>query len=72
MGDIVAGLYAAIGGALAALNTRNETGKGQKVDVAMLDSQVAILENAIARYVVTGEAPAPGGNRHPSIVPLKI
>lgn len=70
IGDIVAGLYAAIG-ALAALNTRNETGKGQKVDVAMLDSQVAILENAIARYVVTGEAPAPGGNRHPSIVPFE-
>ncbi len=37
----------------------------------MLDCQVAILENAIARYVVTGEVPKPGGNRHPSIVPFE-
>lgn len=70
VGDIVAGLYGAIG-ILAAVNTRNETGKGQMVDVAMLDSQVAILENAIARYVVSGEIPKPGGNRHPSIVPFE-
>lgn len=70
VGDIVAGLYGAIG-ILAAVNTRHETGKGQKVDVAMLDSQVAILENAIARYVVSGEIPEPGGNKHPSIVPFE-
>lgn len=68
--DINSGLFTAIG-ILAALNNRHETGKGQKVDVAMLDSLVAILENAIARYVVTGEAPKPGGNRHPSIVPFE-
>lgn len=41
------------------------------VDVAMLDSQVAILENAIARYTVTGRVPAPIGNRHPSIIPFE-
>ena len=70
IGDITAGLFTAIG-ILAALNNRNQTGKGQKVDVAMLDCQVAILENAIARYVVTGEVPKPGGNRHPSIVPFE-
>ncbi|MBZ2175189.1 CoA transferase [Schnuerera sp. xch1] len=70
IGDITAGLYVVIG-ILAALNIRNETGRGQKVDVAMLDCQVAILENAIARYVVTGEIPKPGGNRHPSIVPFE-
>lgn len=70
IGDITAGLFTTIG-ILAALNCRNETGKGQKVDVAMLDCQVAILENAISRYVVTGEAPAPGGNKHPSIVPFE-
>lgn len=68
--DINSGLFTAIG-ILAALNNRHETGKGQKVDVAMLDSLVAILENAVARYVVTGEAPKPGGNRHPSIVPFE-
>lgn len=68
--DITAGLFTAIG-ILAALNSRNVTGKGQKVDVAMLDAQVAILENAISRYVVTGQVPKPGGNRHPSIVPFE-
>lgn len=70
VGDITAGLFTTIG-ILAALNSRNETGKGQKVDVAMLDCQVAILENAIARYTVTGEVPGPGGNKHPSIVPFE-
>ena len=70
IGDIVAGMFTATG-ILAALLNRDATGKGQKVDVAMLDCQVAILENAIARYVVTGEVPKPGGNRHPSIVPFE-
>lgn len=41
-----------------------------KVDVGMLDSQVAILENAIARHVATGEIPGPLGSRHPSIAPF--
>ncbi len=70
IGDITAGLFAAIG-ILAALNARHETGKGQKVDVSMLNCQIAILENAIARYLVTGEVPKPIGNRHPSIVPFE-
>lgn len=70
IGDITAGLFAAIG-ILSALVSRNVTGLGQMVDVAMLDSQVAILENAIARYVVTKEIPSREGNRHPSIVPFE-
>ncbi|MCT4633183.1 MAG: CoA transferase [Firmicutes bacterium] len=70
VGDITAGLFTAIG-ILAALQTRNTQGVGQKVDVAMLDCQVAILENAIARYVVSGDVPAPAGNRHSSIVPFE-
>lgn len=70
IGDIAAGLFTAIG-VLTALNYRNETGKGQKVDVAMLDCQVAMLENAIARYTSTGDVPKPGGNKHPSIVPFE-
>jgi CoA:oxalate CoA-transferase len=70
IGDITAGLFTTIG-ILAALNYRNETGKGQKVDVAMLDCQVAILENAIARYFVNGVSPEPAGNRHTSIVPFE-
>lgn len=70
IGDIAAGLFTAIG-ILTALNYRNETGKGQKVDVAMLDCQVAMLENAIARYTATGNIPKPDGNKHSSIVPFE-
>ena len=70
IGDISAGMFTAIG-ILAALESRHSTGKGQKVDVAMLDCQVAMLENAISRYYVTGETPRPYGNRHTSIVPFE-
>lgn len=70
IGDITAGLFTAIG-ILTALVNKNTTGKGQKVDVAMLDSQVAILENAISRYTVTKEIPRAEGNKHPSIVPFE-
>jgi CoA:oxalate CoA-transferase len=69
IGDITAGLFTAIG-VLAALQARHATGKGQKLDVAMLDSQVAILENAIARFAVSGEVPGRLGNRHPSVSPF--
>jgi CoA:oxalate CoA-transferase len=67
--DIFAGVFCAIG-ILAALHHREKTGEGQMVDVAMLDCQVAILENAISRYFVTGKVPTPIGNRHPSIAPF--
>ncbi len=70
LGDITASLYAAIG-ILAALQYRNATGKGQKVDVSMLDCQVSILENAITRYQVEGRSPGPIGNRHPTISPFQ-
>jgi CoA:oxalate CoA-transferase len=69
-GDITAGLFTAIG-VLAALVERARTGRGRHVDVAMLDCQVATLENAIARYVATGEVPGPLGSRHPSIAPFQ-
>ena len=52
IGDITAGLYCAIG-ILAALNERNKTNLGKKIDISMLDCQVAILENAITRYSVS-------------------
>lgn len=70
IGDITAGLFTVIG-IVAALYQRNESGEGQKIDVSMLDSQVAILENAIARYITTGAAPKPLGARHPSITPFE-
>jgi CoA:oxalate CoA-transferase len=69
IGDIAAGLFAlsSIG---AALYHRERTGEAQKIDIAMLDCQVALLENAIARYVATGTPPGPLGSRHPSITPF--
>ncbi len=70
VGDLTAGLFAVIG-TLTALYHRQVTGSGQKVDVAMLDCQVAILENAISRYLVSGVVPGPIGNRHPSITPFE-
>jgi CoA:oxalate CoA-transferase len=69
IGDIAAGLFAAIGIG-AALHERTASGRGTRVDVAMLDAQVAILENALARYLATGEVPGPLGSRHPSIAPF--
>ncbi len=69
LGDIAAGLFTAIG-INGALYHRQSSGVGMKVDVSMLDSQVAILENAIARFAATGTAPAPLGARHPSIAPF--
>ncbi|MGB3721484.1 MAG: CaiB/BaiF CoA-transferase family protein [Pacificimonas sp.] len=69
IGDITAGLFTAIG-ILSAVHDRAKTDRGSFVDVAMLDGQIAILENAIARYAVTGEAPGPLGAQHPSITPF--
>lgn len=70
LGDIAAGLFTVIG-IEAALLERHRSGVGQKVDVAMLDCQIALLENAIARYQVNGRSPGPLGTRHPSITPFQ-
>ena len=70
IGDITAGLFTAIG-ISSALYGRERSGEGVMLDVAMLDCQVAILENAIARYASTGEVPGPIGSRHPSITPFE-
>ncbi|ETX29502.1 CaiB/BaiF CoA transferase family protein [Roseivivax isoporae] len=70
IGDIVAGMYLTQG-VLAALVDRARTGRGRKVDVAMLDAQLAILEHAIAITSATGKPPGPTGARHPSIAPFE-
>ena len=70
IGDIGSGLYATIG-VQAALFHRQLTGKATKVDIGMLDCQVALLENAVMRYQVSGKAPGPLGARHPSITPFE-
>lgn len=68
--DIFAGLFAAVG-TLAALRRVQATGEGDYVDVAMLDSTFAALENTIARYCLTGVVPKPLGNRHSSAAPFQ-
>ncbi len=70
VGDIIAGMQATIG-ILAALRHRERTGRGQYVDIAMVDSLFSVLENAVARYVNTGEVPGPLGGAHPSITPFQ-
>jgi CoA:oxalate CoA-transferase len=70
LGDIAAGLYTAIG-ILAALRERERSGRGQMIDIAMLDCQIAILENAFIRYFATGELPKPIGSRHPLATPFQ-
>src|SRR5207302_932654 len=63
IGDLAGGLYTAV--ALnAALLHRERTGEATKVDVALFDCQLALLENAIMRYTTTGEIPGPMGARH--------
>jgi CoA:oxalate CoA-transferase len=69
IGDMAAGLYLAIG-LCAALFERTRSGRGSYVDIAMLDCQVALLENLLTGYLATGHAPGPLGTRHPSIAPF--
>jgi CoA:oxalate CoA-transferase len=69
IGDLAAGLFAA-NGISTALFHRERTGEAQKVDVSMLDCQVALLENAVAQAFAKGAAPGPLGARHPSIAPF--
>ena len=70
IGDITAALFTSIG-INSALFNREKTGKGMFIDVSMLDCQIAILENAIARYLSKKEIPQPMGSRHPSIAPFE-
>jgi CoA:oxalate CoA-transferase len=70
IGDLAAGLFTALG-VVTALRERDRSGAGRAIDVAMLDCQVALLENAIARFAATGEVPRPLGSRHPSIAPFE-
>lgn len=69
IGDIVAGMYLTQG-VLAALYDRSNTGLGRKVDISMLDSQLAIQEHSIAITSATGIPPTRTGARHPTITPF--
>ena len=70
LSDILTGLYTTIG-ALSALAYRDKTGRGQHVDMALLDVTVAATANQAMNYLVTGKAPTMMGNAHPNIVPYE-
>jgi CoA:oxalate CoA-transferase len=71
IGDLGAGLFAAVA-ILAALHECAKSGRGQWIDVAMVDCQIALCENALARYLATGQIPTPLGTRHPLLAPFQI
>lgn len=62
--DLVGGLYLSIG-ILGALNERHASGKGQLLDISLLEAQMALMENAVVRYLATGKVPQPVGSSHP-------
>ena len=68
--DLFSGMYAATA-ILAALHRRHATGRGDYIDIALLDCQVAMLANQAMNYLTTGDAPARLGNAHPNIVPYE-
>ncbi|WP_346898409.1 CaiB/BaiF CoA-transferase family protein [uncultured Roseibium sp.] len=69
--DIFTGLYGVIG-IMAALRRRDETGKGEHVDMALLDSLTGVLANQALNYFVSGNSPKRLGNAHPNIVPYQV
>jgi crotonobetainyl-CoA:carnitine CoA-transferase CaiB-like acyl-CoA transferase len=69
--DLFTGMYATVA-ILAALRHRDATGAGQVIDMALLDTQVAMLANLGANYLVTRQAPSRAGNAHQNIVPYQV
>lgn len=69
--DIYTGLYASVG-ILSALRQRDATGEGAYLDMALLDSQIAVLGNQAMNYLVSGNPPPRLGNAHPNIVPYDV
>ncbi len=69
--DLFTGMYATVG-ILAALRHAERTGEGQHVDMALLDTQVAMLANLGANYLVSGKVPGRSGNAHQNIVPYQV
>ena len=69
--DLFTGMYATVA-ILAALRHAEHTGEGQRVDMALLDTQVAMLANLGANYLVSGKVPGRAGNAHQNIVPYQV
>jgi crotonobetainyl-CoA:carnitine CoA-transferase CaiB-like acyl-CoA transferase len=71
IGDLCAGLYGVIA-IQAALAVRERSGRGQQIDIALLDTMVAMLANQNLNYLVSGTVPTRHGNAHPNIVPYQV
>ena len=71
IGDLCAGLYGVIA-IQAALAQRERSGRGQQVDISLLDTMVAMLANQNLNYLVSGNVPKRLGNAHPNIVPYQV
>ncbi len=69
--DIFTGIYATTA-ILAAVHQRTQTGRGQHIDMALLDSAVAIMGNQAMNYLTTGKAPGRMGNAHPNLTPYEV
>ncbi|MGW9067242.1 CaiB/BaiF CoA transferase family protein [Achromobacter animicus] len=69
--DIVTGMYATVA-VLAALQERHRSGQGQHLDIALLDSHVALLANQNSNYFNSGVAPTRAGNAHQNVVPYQV
>jgi len=69
--DVVTGLYGTIG-ILAAVELRHRTGKGQHLDMSLLDCATAMLANQAMNFLATGESPMRQGNDHPNISPYQV
>ncbi len=69
--DLMTGMYSAVA-VLAALSRREQTGKGDFIDLAMLDVQATMLANQAMNYLLTGNAPKRHGNGHPNIMPQQV
>ena len=69
--DVMCGMYATVG-ILAALRHRDQTGEGQHIDIALVDTQVAWLVNEGVNYLTSGKVPDRLGNGHPNIAPYQV
>ncbi|MEE8546404.1 MAG: CaiB/BaiF CoA-transferase family protein [Alphaproteobacteria bacterium] len=69
--DLMSGMYATVA-VLAALNERERSGRGQHIDLALLDVQSAVLANQALNYFTGGTAPGRVGNTHPNVVPYQV
>lgn len=69
--DVITGLYASMA-ILGALHERNHSGKGQHIDLALLDCHVAMLANQTLNYMTSGVAPGRAGNAHQNVVPYQV